>query len=190
MAIIYSYPQPAINTGMLIIGSDTTQTGNPTVNIGMGALAEFVLAYFNNNGTPNTHAMFITNTTIGDSYINQTAPGATSASLYSNEDHEMKKYLVCSGNVYIGAAGTLVDKVLTFATDTEITTTNYTISTTTSQKYYGIENHYFRFSRWGGSNTIFNRYRCRLDRCVTSRVNIYGRMECKYKHSSFSFRSG
>ena len=142
MAIIYSYPQPAINTGMLIIGSDTTQTGNPTVNIGMGALAEFVLAYFNNNGTPNTHAMFITTTTIGDSYINQTAPGATSASLYSNEDHEMKKYLVCSGNVYIGAAGTLVDKVLTFATDTEITTTNYTISTTTSQKYYGIENHY------------------------------------------------
>jgi len=142
MAIIYSYPQPAINTGMLIIGSDTTQTGNPTINIGMGALAEFVLAYFNNNGTPNTHAMFITNTTIGDSYINQTAPGVASASLYSNEDHEMKKYLVCSGNVYIGAAGTPVDKVISNSSDMEITTANYTITTSVSQKYYGVEDHH------------------------------------------------
>ena len=145
MAIIYSYPQPAINTGMLIIGSDTTQTGNPTINIGMGALAEFVLAYFNNNGTPNTHAMFITNTTIGDSYINQTAPGAASASLYSNEDHEMKKYLVCSDNVYIGAAGTPVDEVITNSANMEITTARYKISTVDAipgQQYYGWEDHY------------------------------------------------
>jgi hypothetical protein len=149
MAIIYSYPQPAINTGMLLVGSNTNETGNPTINIGVGALAEFVLAYFNNNGTPNTHAMFITNTTIGDSYINQTAPGAASASLYSNENHEMNKYLVCKDNVYIGDGIPAVGKVIINAQDINITGTNWTLTTTTSQSYYGIEGHYGTEDHYG-----------------------------------------
>jgi len=137
MAIIYSYPEPTINVGMRLIGSDTTQTGNPTININLGALAEFILAYFNNTGTPNTHAMFITSTTIGDSYINQTAPGAAVASLYSNENHEMKKYLTCSDNVYITA-----DKMIATTQDTNFTSQNFVLDTSVSQLYYGAETHY------------------------------------------------
>ncbi len=149
MAIIYSYPEPAINTGMRLVGSNTNETGNPTINIGVGALAEFVLAYFNNNGTPNTHAMFITSTTIGDSYINQTAPGAASASLYSNENHQMNKYLVCTDNVYIGDGIPAVDKVVINAEDITITGANWNLTTTTSQLYYGIEGHYGTEDHYG-----------------------------------------
>ena len=128
MAIIYSYPEPTINVGMRLIGSDTTQTGNPTININLGALAEFILAYFNNSGTPNTHAMFITSTTIGDSYINQTAPTATSAWLYSNENHAMTKYLTCLDNLYVGDSGAPIDKALFYTLDTVFS----------AQKFYTI----------------------------------------------------
>ena len=140
MAIIYSYPEPTINVGMRLIGSDTTQTGNPTININLGALAEFILAYFNNSGTPNTHAMFITSTTIGDSYINQTAPTFVGAAqIYSNENHWMTKQLVVDGNLYVQPSA---DKADIWSKSTSIAGEQYTISTTVSQQYYGIENHY------------------------------------------------
>jgi len=142
MAIIYSYPEPAINVGMRLIGSDTTITGNPTININIGSLAEFILAYFNNSGTPNTHAMFITSTTIGDSYINQTVPTATTAWLSSNENHEMVKYLQLLDNLYVGDAGTPIDKALFYTQDTTFSAQNFTVSTSVSQLYYGTETHY------------------------------------------------
>jgi len=146
MAIIYSYPEPAINVGMRLIGSDTTQTGNPTININLGALAEFILAYFNNSGTPNTHAMFITSTTIGDSYINQTAPTFVGAAqIYSNENHWMTKQLVVDGNLYVQPSA---DKADIWANTTSITGTmltihnqDYKITTTLSQVYNGTEDH-------------------------------------------------
>ena len=138
MAIIYSYPEPAINVGMRLLGSDTTITGNPTININIGSLAEFILAYFNNSGTPNTHAMFITSTTIGDSYINQTAPTATSAVIYSNENHQMTKHLIVDGNLYVQPSA---DKADLWAKTTSIQGEEYEITTSVSQTYNGTEDH-------------------------------------------------
>lgn len=145
MAIIYSYPQPTLNGGILLVGSNTNEVGNPTININLDALANYILAFFNNNGTPYTHAMFITNDTIGDSYINQTPPDLVTyptQMLFSNENHRMQKYLECRDNVYIGQAPSPVDKILTWSQDVEITTDNYTITTAVTQRYYGLEGHY------------------------------------------------
>ena len=144
MAIIYSYPQPTLNGGILLVGSNTNETGNPTININLDALANYILAFFNNNGTPYTHAMFITNDTIGDSYINQTPPDLVAypvQSLFSNVNHEMNKYLVCKDNVYIGEVAA-VDKFIANATDINITGENWSLNTSVSQRYDGLESHY------------------------------------------------
>lgn len=144
MAIIYSYPEPAINVGMRLIGSDTNITGNPTININIGSLAEFILAYFNNNGTPNTHAMFITSTTIGDSYINQAPFNPITGMLphiHSNENHRMEKYLSCLDNIYAGTISVPIDNALFYTQDTVFSAQNFSVTTTLSQEYTGTEDH-------------------------------------------------
>ena len=40
MAIIYSYPQATVKPSDRILASDTTQTGNPTINITVGGIAK------------------------------------------------------------------------------------------------------------------------------------------------------
>ena len=43
MAIIYSYPQATVKPSDRILASDTTQTGNPTINITVGGIANYIL---------------------------------------------------------------------------------------------------------------------------------------------------
>lgn len=148
MAIIYSYPQPTLNGGILLVGSNTNVTGNPTINVNLDALAQYVLGFFNNNGTPNTHAMFITNDTIGDSYINQTPPDPVvypTPIIYSNENHQMNKELIGKGNVYVQTSATKVDlrpsgSMLVLTGDIQMGATTFSLSAT--QTYTGDEEHF------------------------------------------------
>ena len=148
MAIIYSYPQPTLNGGILLVGSNTNVTGNPTINVNLDALAQYVLGFFNNNGTPYTHAMFITNDTIGDSYINQTPPDPVvypTPTIYSNENHQMNKELIGRGNVYVQTSADKVDLRPTssmYVSTTDIQMKANTFALTATQTYNGDEEHF------------------------------------------------
>ena len=79
MAIIYSYPQATVKPSDRILASDTTQTGNPTINITVGGIANYILTLLGfGSGTPGTMPVWVTDQQLGNSYIRQiTSPPTT-----------------------------------------------------------------------------------------------------------------
>ena len=74
MAIIYSYPTSTVKGTDRIIASDMTVTGNPTININVNGIADYILALLGfGSGTPGTMPVWVTNQQLGDSYIKQVA---------------------------------------------------------------------------------------------------------------------
>jgi len=74
MAIIYSYPTSTVKGTDRIIASDMTVTGNPTININVNGIADYILALLGfGSGTPGTMPVWVTNQELGDSYIKQVA---------------------------------------------------------------------------------------------------------------------
>ena len=72
MAIIYSYPQATVKPSDRILASDTTQTGNPTINITVGGIANYILTLLGfGSGTPGTMPVWVTDQQLGNSYIRQ-----------------------------------------------------------------------------------------------------------------------
>ena len=77
MAIIYSYPTSTVKGTDRIIASDMTVTGNPTININVNGIADYILALLGfGSGTPGTMPVWVTNQQLGDSYIKQVATPA------------------------------------------------------------------------------------------------------------------
>jgi len=72
MAIIYSYPQATVKPSDRILASDTTQTGNPTINITVGGIANYILTLLGfGSGTPGYMPVWVTDQQLGNSYIRQ-----------------------------------------------------------------------------------------------------------------------
>jgi len=73
MAIIYSYPQATVKPSDRILASDTTQTGNPTINITVGGIANYILTLLGfGSGTPGYMPVWVTDQQLGNSYVYQT----------------------------------------------------------------------------------------------------------------------
>ena len=72
MAIIYSYPQATVKPSDRILASDTTQTGNPTINITVGGIANYILTLLGfGSGTPGYMPVWVTDQQLGNSYVYQ-----------------------------------------------------------------------------------------------------------------------
>jgi len=79
MAIIYSYPQATVKPSDRILASDTTQTGNPTINITVGGIANYILTLLGfGSGTPGYMPVWVTDQQLGNSYVYQTTGPNTS----------------------------------------------------------------------------------------------------------------
>ena len=67
MAIIYSYPTSTVKGTDRIIASDMTVTGNPTININVTGIADYIIALLGfGSGTPGTMPVWVTNQQLGD----------------------------------------------------------------------------------------------------------------------------
>jgi len=74
MAIIYSYPTSTVKGTDRIIASDMTVTGNPTININVNGIADYIIALLGfGSGTPGTMPVWVTSQQLGDSYVRQVA---------------------------------------------------------------------------------------------------------------------
>lgn len=73
MAIIYSYPNTTVQATDMLLGSDPTTTGNPTINVRVSSLAEYITGTILIGGTAGYMPVFITPTTLGNSYVYQVA---------------------------------------------------------------------------------------------------------------------
>ena len=113
MAIIYSYPgsTPVKGTDR-ILASDTTQTGNPTINITVDGIYQYIASLFGiGSGTPGTMPVWITSTQLGNSYVVQDATPVPTTK--ATENIEFIKTMTARGDadmlqrVNIGTAGTL-----------------------------------------------------------------------------------
>ena len=113
MAIIYSYPgsTPVKGTDR-ILASDTTQTGNPTINITVDGIYQYIASLFGiGSGTPGTMPVWITSTQLGNSYVVQDATPVPTTK--ATENIEFIKSMTARGDadmlqrVNIGTAGTL-----------------------------------------------------------------------------------
>jgi len=113
MAIIYSYPgsTPVKGTDR-ILASDTTQTGNPTINITVDGIYQYIASLFGiGSGTPGTMPVWVTSTQLGNSYIVQDATPVPTTK--ATENIEFIKTMTAIGDadmlqrVNIGTAGTL-----------------------------------------------------------------------------------
>lgn len=113
MAIIYSYPgsTPVKGTDR-ILASDTTQTGNPTINITVDGIYQYIASLFGiGSGTPGTMPVWVTSTQLGNSYVVQDATPVPTTK--ATENIEFIKSMTARGDadmlqrVNIGTAGTL-----------------------------------------------------------------------------------
>jgi len=113
MAIIYSYPgsTPVKGTDR-ILASDTTQTGNPTINITVDGIYQYIASLFGiGSGTPGTMPVWVTSTQLGNSYVVQDATPVPTTK--ATENIEFIKTMTARGDadmlqrVNIGTAGTL-----------------------------------------------------------------------------------
>jgi len=113
MAIIYSYPgsTPVKGTDR-ILASDTTQTGNPTINITVDGIYQYIASLFGiGSGTPGTMPVWVTSTQLGNSYVVQDATPVPTTK--ATENIEFIKSMTARGTadmlqrVNIGTAGTL-----------------------------------------------------------------------------------
>jgi len=113
MAIIYSYPgsTPVKGTDR-ILASDTTQTGNPTINITVDGIYQYIASLFGiGSGTPGTMPVWVTSTQLGNSYVVQDATPVPTTK--ATENIEFIKTMTAIGDadmlqrVNIGTAGTL-----------------------------------------------------------------------------------
>jgi hypothetical protein len=113
MAIIYSYPgsTPVKGTDR-ILASDTTQTGNPTINITVDGIYQYIAGLFGiGSGTPGTMPVWVTSTQLGNSYVVQDA--APVPTTKATENIEFLKTMTAIGDadllrrVNIGTIGTL-----------------------------------------------------------------------------------
>jgi len=73
MAIIYSYPNTTVQATDMLLGSDPTTTGNPTINVRVSSLAEYITGTILIGGTAGYMPVFLTPTTLGNSYVYQVA---------------------------------------------------------------------------------------------------------------------
>jgi len=113
MAIIYSYPGSSpVKPTDRILASDTTQTGNPTINITVGGISDYILDLIGiGSGTPGTMPVWVTSTQLGNSYVIQDA--APVPTTKATENIEFLKTTTARGDVdmlqrvNIGTAGTL-----------------------------------------------------------------------------------
>ena len=113
MAIIYSYPGSSpVKPTDRILASDTTQTGNPTINITVGGIGDYILGLIGiGSGTPGTMPVWVTSTQLGNSYIIQDA--APVPTTKATENIEFLKTTTARGDVAmlrrvdIGSIGTL-----------------------------------------------------------------------------------
>ena len=85
MAIIYSYPQATVKPSDRILASDTTQTGNPTINITVGGIANYILTLLGfGSGTPGYMPVWVTDQQLGNSYIRQiTSPTGVGTTIHT-----------------------------------------------------------------------------------------------------------
>ena len=113
MAIIYSYPgsTPVKGTDR-ILASDTTQTGNPTINITVDGIYQYIASLFGiGSGTPGTMPVWVTSTQLGNSYVVQDATPVPTTK--ATENIEFIKTMTARGDadmlqrVNIGTIGTL-----------------------------------------------------------------------------------
>ena len=99
MAIIYSYPgsTPVKGTDR-ILASDTTQTGNPTINITVDGIYQYIASLFGiGSGTPGTMPVWVTSTQLGNSYVVQDATPVPTTK--ATENIEFLKTTTARGDV-------------------------------------------------------------------------------------------
>jgi len=104
MAIIYSYPQATVKPSDRILASDTTQTGNPTINITVGGIADYILTLLGfGSGTPGTMPVWVTDQTLGNSFIRQEVSGAGVGTTIHTVKAQFDKTVAVLGDTFLEA---------------------------------------------------------------------------------------
>lgn len=125
MAIIYSYPQATVKPSDRILASDTTQTGNPTINITVGGIANYILTLLGfGSGTPGTMPVWVTDQQLGNSYIRQITSGAGVGTTIHTVKAQFDNNVGVLGDLGVDGNLTVGGAVATVAEFTSNVTTN------------------------------------------------------------------
>jgi len=146
MAIIYSYPTSTVKGTDRIIASDMTVTGNPTININVNGIADYIIALLGfGSGTPGTMPVWVTSQQLGDS------PTPLTIHTESAEFVAGKTLTVDSSFIVNGAE-----------VHNNLESHNGQVTFNNQVDFGDLTTIFWRtwISRWFRSNTILYRYRC------------------------------